>query len=41
GDFRDNVRTRPPSGHFVVLSSSSADTDIPTSPQVVPLVSSA
>ncbi|GKC23517.1 hypothetical protein Tco_1025667, partial [Tanacetum coccineum] len=41
GDFRDNVRTRPPSGRFVVLSSSSADTDISTSPQVVPLVSSA
>ncbi|GJS46209.1 hypothetical protein Tco_0596330, partial [Tanacetum coccineum] len=29
----DNVRTRPPSGYFVVLSSGSADTDIPTSPQ--------
>ncbi|GKF54006.1 hypothetical protein Tco_0160916, partial [Tanacetum coccineum] len=37
----DNVRTCPPSSHFVVLSSSFADTDIPTSPQVVPLVSSA
>ncbi|GKG16677.1 hypothetical protein Tco_0361634, partial [Tanacetum coccineum] len=32
GDFRDNVRTRPPSGRFVVLSSSSADTVISTSP---------
>ncbi|GJU06716.1 putative gypsy type transposase [Tanacetum coccineum] len=41
GDFRDNVRTRPPSGRFVVLSSSSIDSDIPTSPQVVPFVSSA
>ncbi|GJU24365.1 hypothetical protein Tco_1162986 [Tanacetum coccineum] len=37
-DFGDNVRTRPPSGRFVVLYSSSTDTDIPTSPQVVPLV---
>nr|GEV02992.1 hypothetical protein [Tanacetum cinerariifolium] len=37
----DNVRTRPSSGYFVVLSSGSADTDIPTSPQVVLLVSSA
>ncbi|GKF36519.1 hypothetical protein Tco_0113277, partial [Tanacetum coccineum] len=41
GDFRDNVRTRSPSSRLVVLSSSSTDTDIPTSPQVVPLVSSA
>ncbi|GJZ98915.1 hypothetical protein Tco_0671466 [Tanacetum coccineum] len=41
GDFCDNVRTRPPSVRFVVLSSSSADTNIPTSPQVVSLVSSA
>ncbi|GJR94716.1 hypothetical protein Tco_0266890 [Tanacetum coccineum] len=41
GDFHDNVRARPPSGYFVVLSSSSANTNIPTSPQVVPLVSSA
>nr|GEW30900.1 putative transposase (putative), gypsy type [Tanacetum cinerariifolium] len=31
----DKVRTRPPSGRFVVLSSGSAYTDIPTSPQVV------
>ncbi|GKB92457.1 hypothetical protein Tco_0964729, partial [Tanacetum coccineum] len=37
----DNVRTRPPFGHFVVLSSGSANTDIPTSPQVVLPVSSA
>ncbi|GKA57245.1 hypothetical protein Tco_0756433 [Tanacetum coccineum] len=29
----DNVRTCPPSGYFVVLSSGSTDTDIPTSPQ--------
>ncbi|GJS34886.1 hypothetical protein Tco_0533268, partial [Tanacetum coccineum] len=36
----DNVRTRPPSGLFVILSSGSADTDILTSSQVVPLVSS-
>ncbi|GKD66676.1 hypothetical protein Tco_1308784 [Tanacetum coccineum] len=41
GGFRDNVRTRPPSGRFVVLSSSSADTSIPTFPQVVSLISSA
>nr|GEY39101.1 reverse transcriptase domain-containing protein [Tanacetum cinerariifolium] len=39
GDFCDNVRTRPPSGRFVVLSFSSVDTDIATSPQVVLLVS--
>ncbi|GJW61994.1 gypsy type transposase [Tanacetum coccineum] len=32
----DNVRTRPSSGRFVVLSSGSTDTDIPTSPQVAP-----
>ncbi|GJZ07052.1 hypothetical protein Tco_0540845 [Tanacetum coccineum] len=31
----DNVRTCPPSSRFVILSSSSADTDIFTSPQVV------
>nr|GEX94675.1 putative transposase (putative), gypsy type [Tanacetum cinerariifolium] len=37
----DNLRTRPPSGRFVVLSSSFTDTDIPTSPQVIPPVSSA
>ncbi|GJU08128.1 hypothetical protein Tco_1124558 [Tanacetum coccineum] len=37
----DNVRRRPPSDHFVVLSSGSADTDSPTSPQVVSYVSSA
>nr|GEX94674.1 transposase (putative), gypsy type [Tanacetum cinerariifolium] len=37
----DNLRTRPPSSRFVVLSSSSTDTDIPTSPQVIPPVSSA
>ncbi|GKE28008.1 hypothetical protein Tco_1443392, partial [Tanacetum coccineum] len=39
-DPYDNVRTRPPSGHFVVLSSGSADTNIPATSQVVPLVSS-
>nr|GEX61992.1 hypothetical protein [Tanacetum cinerariifolium] len=33
----DNVRARPASGRFVVLSSESTDADIPTSPQVVPL----
>ncbi|GJR47766.1 hypothetical protein Tco_1315869 [Tanacetum coccineum] len=38
--LHDNVRTRPPFGRFVVLSSGSADTDIPTSSQVVPLISS-
>ncbi|GJU82042.1 hypothetical protein Tco_1284407 [Tanacetum coccineum] len=38
--LHDNVRTRPPTGCFVVLSSSSADTDIPAASQVVPLVSS-
>nr|GEW04093.1 putative transposase (putative), gypsy type [Tanacetum cinerariifolium] len=37
----DNVRTRPPSGHFVILSSGSADTDILASPQVIPPVTSA
>nr|GFA51838.1 hypothetical protein [Tanacetum cinerariifolium] len=37
----DNVRTRPPSGHFVILSSGSANTDILASPQVVPPVTSA
>ncbi|GJX79523.1 hypothetical protein Tco_0327672 [Tanacetum coccineum] len=36
----DNVRTRPPTGRFVVLSSSSADTDIHAASQVVLLVSS-
>ncbi|GJS54347.1 hypothetical protein Tco_0627709 [Tanacetum coccineum] len=35
-DHGENVRTCPPSGRFTVLSSSSADTDIPASPQVVP-----
>ncbi|GKD67383.1 hypothetical protein Tco_1309491, partial [Tanacetum coccineum] len=40
-DFHNNVRTRPPCGRFVVLSSSSVDTNIPTSPQIVSLVSSA
>nr|GFB25747.1 hypothetical protein [Tanacetum cinerariifolium] len=34
GDFCDNVRTRPPSGRFVVLSFISVDTDIATSPQL-------
>ncbi|GJZ35732.1 hypothetical protein Tco_0581549, partial [Tanacetum coccineum] len=34
----DNVRTRPASGRFVVLSSGSTDADIPASPQVVPPV---
>ncbi|GJX94412.1 hypothetical protein Tco_0348998 [Tanacetum coccineum] len=38
--LHDNVRTRPPSGRFVVLSSGSVDTDIPATSQVVPLVSS-
>nr|GEY77033.1 hypothetical protein [Tanacetum cinerariifolium] len=38
--LHDNVRTRPPSGRFVVLSSGSVDTDIHATPQVVPLVSS-
>ncbi|GJV72695.1 hypothetical protein Tco_1492690 [Tanacetum coccineum] len=37
----DNVRTHPPSDRFVVLSLGSADTGSPTSPQVVPPVSSA
>ncbi|GJY17967.1 hypothetical protein Tco_0389458 [Tanacetum coccineum] len=37
----DNVRTRPPFGRFIVLSSGSMDTDIPTSPQVVSPVYSA
>ncbi|GKE09487.1 hypothetical protein Tco_1413038 [Tanacetum coccineum] len=37
----DNVRTHPSSGRFVVLSSGSANTDIPTSPEVVPPVTSA
>nr|GEU60946.1 hypothetical protein [Tanacetum cinerariifolium] len=35
-DHGDNVRTCPPSGHFTVLSSNSADTDILASPRVVP-----
>ncbi|GJW63362.1 hypothetical protein Tco_0115246, partial [Tanacetum coccineum] len=39
--FHDNVRTRPPSGRFVVLSSGSADTYIPASLQVVSPVTSA
>ncbi|GKF72979.1 hypothetical protein Tco_0219311, partial [Tanacetum coccineum] len=34
----DNVRTRPASGRFVVLSSGSTDADILDSPQVVPPV---
>ncbi|GKD51749.1 hypothetical protein Tco_1280725, partial [Tanacetum coccineum] len=34
----DNVRTRPASGRFVVLSSRSTNADIPASPQVVPPV---
>ncbi|GJY25513.1 hypothetical protein Tco_0400239 [Tanacetum coccineum] len=38
--LHDNVRTRPPTGHFVVLSSSSADTDILAASQVAPRVSS-
>ncbi|GKF35188.1 hypothetical protein Tco_0108388, partial [Tanacetum coccineum] len=38
--LHDNVRTRPPTGRFVVLSSSSADTDILAASQVAPLVSS-
>ncbi|GKA23477.1 hypothetical protein Tco_0709439, partial [Tanacetum coccineum] len=38
--LHDNVRTRPPSSRFVVLSSGSADTDIPATSQVVSLVSS-
>ncbi|GKD91111.1 hypothetical protein Tco_1366618, partial [Tanacetum coccineum] len=33
------LRMHPPSGRFVVLSSSSANTDIPVASQVVPLVS--
>ncbi|GKA54670.1 hypothetical protein Tco_0753619 [Tanacetum coccineum] len=37
----DNVRTRLPFGRFVVLSSGSADIDIPASPQVVPRMTSA
>ncbi|GJQ93742.1 hypothetical protein Tco_0004881 [Tanacetum coccineum] len=38
--LHDNVSTRPPSSRFVVLSSGSADTDIPATSQVVSLVSS-
>ncbi|GKG53424.1 hypothetical protein Tco_0552692, partial [Tanacetum coccineum] len=38
--LHDNVRTRPPTGRFVVLSSSSADTDILAASHVVLLVSS-
>nr|GEZ06145.1 putative transposase (putative), gypsy type [Tanacetum cinerariifolium] len=34
----DNLRVRPASGRFVVLSSKSTDADIPASPQVVSLV---
>ncbi|GKC42940.1 hypothetical protein Tco_1060662 [Tanacetum coccineum] len=34
-DHGNNVRTRPPSDRFTVLSSSSTDTDILASPQVV------
>ncbi|GJR16222.1 hypothetical protein Tco_0798874 [Tanacetum coccineum] len=37
--FHDNVRTHPSSGRFVVLSSGSADTDIPDTSHVVLLVS--
>ncbi|GJS28784.1 hypothetical protein Tco_0489404 [Tanacetum coccineum] len=37
----DNVRTCPPSGHFVILSYVTADTDLPDSPQVVPPATSA
>ncbi|GJU96894.1 hypothetical protein Tco_1326165 [Tanacetum coccineum] len=37
--LHDNVRTHPPFGCFVVLSSGSTDTDIPATSQVVPLVS--
>nr|GEV13101.1 hypothetical protein [Tanacetum cinerariifolium] len=37
----DNVKTRPPSDRFVVLSSGSAGIDIPASSQVVSLVTSA
>ncbi|GKD99631.1 hypothetical protein Tco_1387615, partial [Tanacetum coccineum] len=36
--LHDNVRTRPPTGLFVVLSSSYTDIDIPAASQVVPLV---
>nr|GEV07511.1 hypothetical protein [Tanacetum cinerariifolium] len=36
----DNVRTRPPSGRFVILSFGSTNTNIPASPQVVPPVTS-
>ncbi|GKB75792.1 hypothetical protein Tco_0942687 [Tanacetum coccineum] len=39
--LHDNVRTCPPSGRFVGLSSGSADTNIPTSSQVILFVSSA
>ncbi|GJV32955.1 hypothetical protein Tco_1393355 [Tanacetum coccineum] len=35
-DHGSNVRIHPPSGRFTILSSSSIDTDIPASPQVVP-----
>ncbi|GJT94018.1 hypothetical protein Tco_1082863 [Tanacetum coccineum] len=38
--LHENVRTRPPSSRFVVLSSGSANTDIPATFQVVSLVSS-
>ncbi|GJX04091.1 hypothetical protein Tco_0190007 [Tanacetum coccineum] len=38
--LHDSVRTRPPTGRFVVLSSSSADTDIPAASQVAPPVPS-
>ncbi|GJX82357.1 hypothetical protein Tco_0331838 [Tanacetum coccineum] len=38
--YDGNVRTCHPSGHFTILSSSSADTDIVASPQVVPLAPS-
>nr|GEV15533.1 hypothetical protein [Tanacetum cinerariifolium] len=38
--LHNNVRTCPPSGRFVGLSSGSADNVVPTSSQVAPLVSS-
>ncbi|GKA76183.1 hypothetical protein Tco_0782561 [Tanacetum coccineum] len=38
--LHDNVRTRLATGRFIVLSSSSADTDIPAATKVVLLVSS-
>ncbi|GJR16632.1 hypothetical protein Tco_0799284 [Tanacetum coccineum] len=38
--LHDNLRTRPPTGRFVFLSSSSTNTDIPAASKVVSLVSS-